>query len=113
MEKRKRNIGVLLYLNQDEYDLLNAKVRESKMPSRAHFLRHMIVYGMVYSVDYSEMQHYNWLLSNATNNLNQIAHKVNAEGVANENDIKEAKKIMENIWQLQKSMLSKQPYINQ
>ena len=43
MKTRKRNIGVLLYLNQDEYDLLNAKVRESKMPSRAHFLRHMIL----------------------------------------------------------------------
>ena len=112
MKSRKRNIGILLYLDKDEYDLLNAKVKESHMPSRSDFLRHMIVYGMVYSVDYSDMQHYNWLLSNMTNNLNQIAHRVNSEGSAYEKDIKEAKKIVEEIWQLQKSMLSKQPYIN-
>ena len=112
MKSRKRDIGILLYLDKDEYDLLNAKVKESHMPSRSDFLRHMIVYGMVYSVDYSDMQHYNWLLSNMTNNLNQIAHRVNSEGSAYEKDIKEAKKIVEEIWKLQQSMLSKQPYIN-
>ena len=112
MKSRKRDIGILLYLDKDEYDLLNAKVKESHMPSRSDFLRHMIVYGMVYSVDYSDMQHYNWLLSNMTNNLNQIAHRVNSEGSDYEKAIKEATKIVEEIWQLKKSMLSKQPYIN-
>ena len=79
----------------------------------AAYLRQMILYGFTYSVDFTELHRYNWLLSNLTNNLNQLAHQANASGHANNADLKQALNIMEDVWQLQKSMLSDLQFKNQ
>ena len=47
------------------------------------------------------------------NNLNQIAKRMNATGNVYEADVKEVKELMKQVWQSQKSMLSKQPSIKQ
>ena len=47
------------------------------------------------------------------NNLNQIAKRMNATGNLYEADVKEVKELMKQVWQSQKSMLSKQPSIKQ
>lgn len=103
---------ITIYLSDEELELLKAKTAVSKLPSISAFIRHMIVYGFVYSVDYKDLQQYNWYLSNIANNLNQIAHKANAENKVSYEEIHEAKELITEVWQLQKSMLSKQPYIN-
>ena len=109
MENRERKISINLYLNEQEFDLLNAKVRHSGLPNRSVYLRQLILNGFVYYVDYSHLKQQNWLLSNMANNLNQIAHQANANGYADLEDIKEARKILEDVWQLLKSTQSNQP----
>lgn len=111
MSKRYRKNMITIYLSDDELALLKAKTKLSKLPSVSAFVRHFIMYGLVFSVDYKDLQHYNWLLSNISNNLNQIAHKVNAENVAEYKDIQEAKKLIKEVWDLQLDMLHKLPYI--
>lgn len=113
MKNRTRKNEITVYLNDEEFELLKAKTNESGLSSISSFVRHFIVYGFVYSVDYKDLQQYNWYLSNISNNLNQIAHKANAEDKIDYREIKEAKELIKEVWQLQKSMLSKQPYINQ
>ena len=104
-QTRKRVLTV--YLTDDEYELLVKKSEYAGYKNRSDFIRHLILYGMVYSVDFSEMHHHNWLLSNLANSLNQIAHQANSNGYATSSDLAEAKRIMEEVWQLQKSILSK------
>ena len=107
MATRSRKISVNVYLSEDEYDLLKRKTELAGLKSRSEYIRKMIVTGIVYSVDYSEIHHHNWLLSNLTNNLNQIAHQANSSGNASNSDLAEARRILEEVWQLQKSILSK------
>ena len=83
------------------------------MKSKSSFLRHLILYGYVYDIDYSELREYNTALAKIGNNLNQIAKRMNATGNIYEADVKEVKELMKQVWHIQKSMLSKQPYIKQ
>lgn len=106
MVNRTRNINFHLYLSQEEYELLKRKTENAGLHSMADYIRQMIIYGITYTVDFKELHHYNWLLSNLTNNLNQIAHQANASGQTTNSDLKEAKRILEDVWHLQKSMQS-------
>ena len=113
MSERERKIPVQCYLSDDENYILQEKFKLSKMKSKSSFLRHLILYGFVYDVDYAELRRYNNLLANISNNLNQISKRANTTGHLYEEDIKEVKELMNNVWHTQKSMLSKQPSIKQ
>ncbi len=52
-------------------------MRTANMRSKSTFLRHMIVYGAVYDVDYAYLREYNYLLGKIGENLNQIAKRIN------------------------------------
>jgi hypothetical protein len=112
MKNRERKISINVYLNQDEFDLMKVKVEQSNSKTMADYIRQLIINGFTYEVDYSELHRYNFLLSNLTNNMNQIAHQANASGNATNADLKEALNIMEDVWQLQRSMLSDLRYRN-
>ena len=99
MSKRTRIHPVQFYLNDDEQYILEEKYRLSRMKSKSAFLRKMILYGFVYEVDYSHIRKMNTLLGN----INTVYPK----------DLDDIKELMEKIWQLQKSMVSKQPLIKQ
>ncbi|MEQ2748788.1 MULTISPECIES: plasmid mobilization relaxosome protein MobC, partial [Bacillota] len=55
----------------------------------------------------------NNLLGNISRNLNQITHRINSTNTVYQKDLDDIKELMEKIWQLQKSMVSKQPLIKQ
>jgi Mg2+ and Co2+ transporter CorA len=69
--------------------------------------------GFVYEVDYSHIRKMNTLLGNISSNLNQITHRINSTNAVYQKDLDDIKELMEKIWQLQKSMVSKQPLIKQ
>ena len=56
---------------------------------------------------------YNVGLGKIGTNINQIAHRINETRSIYQTDIDEIKKEMKKLWQLQESMLSKQPYLEQ
>lgn len=113
MTNRERQNELKVYLNDDEQYILEHKWKLSNMKSKSAFIRHMILYGYVYDVDYEYLREYNTLLSHISGSLNQIAKRVNATGNIYEDDIIEVKELMKKVWQSQKSMLSKQPSIKQ
>ena len=113
MKKRTRNNVVYLRLSDDEIRILNAKTKMSGLRDRSAFLRQLIVEGIVYDVDYSYLREYNAGLGKIGGNINQIAKRINETRSIYQTDIDEIKKEMEKLWQLQKFMLSKQPYREQ
>ncbi len=113
MPNRTRTNELKIFLNDDEQYILNRKFLQSGMQSKSAFIRHLILYGYVYEVNYSYLQEYNTALARIGNNLNQIAKRINTTGSIYKNDINEVKEIMEKIWHTQKSMLSQQPLIKQ
>ena len=113
MAVRSRKQRILLCLSDDERYILDEKWKASGMKSRSAFLRHLIIYGFVYDVDYEDLKEYSRQLSAIGNNLNQITRLCNKTGHIYENDIKEMKELMDKVWHTHESMLSKQPLINQ
>ena len=83
------------------------------MKSKSAFLRRQILYGFVYGIDYSELREYNVTLGKISGNLNQIAKRMNATGNVYKADVEEVKKLMKQVWDTQKAMLSKQPSMKQ
>ncbi len=112
-KNRSRKYGIVIHLSEDEKYILDEKAKCSCMKSRAAFIRHLILYGYVYDVDYSELREYNALLARIGNNLNQIAKRMNATGNVYQADVNEVKELMKQVWQSQKSMLSRQPCTKQ
>ena len=113
MAKRERQNELKIYLNNDEQYILEQKFKISGMKSKSSFIRHLILYGYVYDVDHEHLREYNTILARIGNNLNQIAKRMNATGNVYEADVKEVKELMKQVWQSQKSMLSRQPSIRQ
>ncbi|MDD2979299.1 MAG: plasmid mobilization relaxosome protein MobC [Hespellia sp.] len=113
MTERTRKHPVQFYLNDEEEYILEKKFQLSKMKSKSAFLRKLVLYGFVYDVDYSHIRNMNALLGNIGGNLNQIAKRVNTTNTIYKRDMEDIKELMNQIWQLQKSMVSKQPLIKQ
>ncbi len=113
MANRTRKQRILLYLSNDERYILDEKWKLSGLKSRSAFLRHLIIYGFVYDVNYDELKEYSKQLHAIGNNLNQIARLCNKTGHVYENDIKQMKELMDKVWHTHESMLSRQPLINQ
>lgn len=113
MAKRERQNELKIYLNDDERYILEQKWKASNMKSKSSFIRHLILYGYVYDVNYEHLREYNTNLAQIGNNLNQIAKRMNATGNVYAADVREVKELMKQVWQSQKSMLSKQPSIKQ
>ena len=112
-KNRSRKYGIVIHLSEDEKYILDEKTKCSSMKSRSAFIRHLILYGYVYDIDYSELREYNAALAKIGSNLNQIAKRMNATGNVYAADVTEVKELMNKVWQSQKSMLSRQPYIKQ
>ena len=110
MEKRKRGNQIILRLNDDEKYILDAKCKNAEYKNKNDYLRHLILYGYTYFVDYSELHDYNINLSRISKSLNQIAARVNATGNIYHEDMEEVKELMKEVWHTHESMLSKQPY---
>lgn len=102
----------LVRLTKEDNRLFEEKYKKSKLSTRSDFIRYLIRYGCVYVIDYSYIQEYNSQLIRIGTNINQIAHKVNSENLLFADEIIKLQEDMDNIWQLQKSMLSKVPSLN-
>lgn len=113
MEKRNRKNEFKLRLSDDEMALFEEKFKLSGLSSRSKFLRHLIIYGFTYDIDYSELKDYTRELSAIGRNINQIAHKVNTDDKVPSEDIEYIKKELHKIWRIQESILSNQPLVHQ
>ena len=77
----KRKYQVLLRLNTMEYYTLLGKAREASI-SRTEFLRQLITNAEVKSRIKPEEMQLIRIVSSMANNLNQIAHRLNAFGIS-------------------------------
>lgn len=109
MANRTRNIQLKICLNEDEKEMFKKKMKLAKCKTMSHFLRKCVLEKEIYQVDLQPFADLQGLLYNATNNLNQIAKRVNSTGVIYSNDIKDMKKqvdhLSKEIWQIHSLLL--------
>lgn len=97
MENRSRKNQLKIYLNDEELELFKKKLKMAKCKSMAHFIRKCVLEKDIYNVDLEPFRNIQWLLSNATNNINQIAKHANQTSVIYRDDIKSMRKDVDEV----------------
>lgn len=96
MANRTRKIQLKICLTDKEKELFEEKRRLSKCSSMASFIRKSILEKEIIVVDLEPFYKIQHLLSNATNNINQIAKHTNTYGVIYKKDIDNMKQMIRN-----------------
>ena len=111
MDNRKRNNQLKIYLTDEEKEIFEKKMKLANCKTMSHFLRKCVLEKEIYQVDLEPFRDLQGLLSNATNNINQIAKRVNSTGVIYKEDISDIQKEIEHfskeLWQIHSLLLNR------
>ena len=111
MANRIRNERLEIKLTEEEKALFEEKRKLAKCKTMSHFIRKCILEKEIYQVDLEPFRDLQGLLSNATNNINQIAKRVNSTSVIYKEDISDIKKEIEyfskELWQIHSLLLKR------
>ena len=75
MANRFRNERIEIKLTKEEKEVFEKKMKLANCKTMSHFLRKCVLEKEIYVVDLEPFRNLQWLLSNATNNMNQIADR--------------------------------------
>lgn len=108
MANRKRNIQMKFYVTEEEKRLIDEKM--AQLPTRRYgaYLRKMAIDGYIIQLDTTDIKRMNAALSAIGRNINQIAKRINTGGGAYKVDMQEIQERLDEIWQLQRRILSSQ-----
>ena len=104
---RKRDIFIRFMVDEKERDMIYRRMEQSGMSSLRAFLLKMAVDGRVIHVELESVREMVRLLSNATNNINQIARRVNSQGSLYAADVDDLRTRYDELWTQAKEILRK------
>lgn len=102
-----RTIPLYFKVSQEEKELIEKKMVQLGIHNQRAYLRKMAVDGYAVRVDMSDFKALVSLLRNCSNNLNQIAKRVNSTGNLYEEDVADLKARYGELWGAFGSLLSK------
>ena len=111
MDNRTRKNQLKIYLTDEEKEIFEKKMKLANCKTMSHFLRKCVLEKEIYIVDLEPFRDLQWLLSNVTNNINQIAKATNTTGVIYKKDIdymrEKIERLSREIWQIHSLLLNK------
>ena len=105
--QNKKTVRVEFVMSEQDAELVKGRMAELGITNLSAYLRKMAVDGYVVRVDMTEFKELASLLRNCSNNLNQIAKRVNSTGHLYEEDIADLKTRYGELWGAFGSLLSK------
>ena len=109
MENRKRNIQMKFYVTEEEKQLIEQKMAQLPTQRIGAYLRKMAIDGYIIYTDTTDIKAFTAELSAIGRNINQITKRLNAGSPAYQADIQEIRERLDEIWQLQRRILSSLP----
>ena len=106
MANRKRPIILRCPVTAEERALIEQKMAQLPTQRIGAYLRKMAIDGYIIYTDTTDIKAFTTELSAIGRNINQIAKKLNAGGSVYQADIGEIRKRQDQIWQLQRRILS-------
>lgn len=103
----RRNIRISVRLTEEEHRLLKEKMARIGVTNQEVFLRKMALDGLVIRLDLPELKQMISLLRYTSNNINQIAKRLNESGRAYDTDLTEILEKQKQLWQLANDILMK------
>ena len=108
MVNRKRSIVLRCPVTAEERALIEQKMAQLPTQRIGAYLRKMAIDGYIIYTDTADIKAFTKELSSIGRNINQIAKRINAGGPAYQADMDEIRERLDEIWQLQRHILSSQ-----
>lgn len=106
MANRKRKMVLRCPVTDEERKLIEHKMSLVPTNQIGAYLRKMAIDGYIIYTDTTDIQKFNKELQRIGRNINQIAKRVNSTSSIYQADIEELKGDLQNIWRLQRTILS-------
>ncbi|MCR0334760.1 MobC family plasmid mobilization relaxosome protein [[Clostridium] innocuum] len=105
MENRKRNVQIIVRVTEDERALIEEKMKQIPTMNLSAYSRKMLIDGYIIVLDLQEVKTHTAQLQKIGVNVNQIARRINGTGHIYVDDMDEIKRLMEEVWRLERRLL--------
>ena len=105
MVYRKRNVHIIVRVTEDERALIEEKMKQIPTMNLSAYSRKMLIDGYIIVLDLQEVKTHTAQLQKIGVNVNQIARRINGTGRIYVDDMDEIKRLMEEVWRLERRLL--------
>lgn len=105
-EKARRSKMLHFAVTEEEANIIDEKMKQLEIRNMSAFLRAMVLNGYVLKLDLPQLREMIRLLGNLTNNVNQIARRVNEHGSIYESEIDEIQEKVNQLLCMMNQLLS-------
>lgn len=105
MENRKRNVQIIVRVTEDERTLIEERMRQIPTMNLSAYSRKMLIDGYIIVLDLQKVKAHTVQLQKIGGNLNQITKCINETGRIYDNDMDELKRLMDEVWKLERQLL--------
>lgn len=105
MENRKRNVQIIVRVTEDERTLIEEKMKQIPTMNLSAYSRKMLIDGYIIVLDLQKVKAHTVQLQKIGGNLNQITKCINETGRIYDNDMDELKRLMNEVWKLERQLL--------
>ena len=107
MANRTRPLILRVPVNEQERELIEQTMKLIPTKNFAAYARKMLIDGYIIQIDHSDIKAMTAEIQKIGVNVNQIARRANATGSVYQEDIDEIKRVLNEIWRLQRLSLLK------
>ena len=107
MKKRKHNIPIMFWVTEQERELIEQRMEQLGTTNLSAYLRKIAIDGYILKLDLPELKEMLSLLRRSSNNLNQIAKRVNETGRVYDADIEYLLGNQERLWSAANEILAR------
>jgi hypothetical protein len=104
---RKRNVQIIFWVTEAERDMIEQKMAQVGTDNLSAYLRKIAIDGYIVKLDLPELREMISLLRRSSNNLNQIAKRLNETGRFYAADLEDMLWRQEQLWQTANRILSR------
>ena len=105
-QNRIRSHQILFRVSNEEYKIIRRKMVMSRMRNREAFIRKMLIEGVIINVDTAPLEDIFYEMHKIGTNVNLIAKVANTNGMISQDELKELKEKVNEIWHILKSFQS-------
>lgn len=105
-EKEKRLVNHNFRTTESEAAIMRKKMEALGIRNESAYMRTLALNGYILKLDLPQIREMLRLLGNMTNNLNQIAKRLNTHGNLYETEIEEIQQKQDELWKMMRQLLS-------
>ena len=102
---RNRNVQIIFWVSENEKSMIEEKMAQAGMTNLSAYLRRIAIDGMIVRLELPELKEMVSLLRYASNNINQIARRMNESGRIYDTDLEQVVQNQEQLWDMANGIL--------